>query len=221
MPGLFSGEDRDDTALEAIVQYLSALKTPVKEFPKGDVENGRKLYHTIGCVACHEPAKLEDFRPPEAPANVEIEKPLMASVPILLADRYDRNALVAFLLDPLGTRPDGRMPRTAMTEQEAADLADYLQINREPLQAKERAELKIKPPTVEEGRQAFVKMNCIACHENGEKALPDAGWKARAPLPLASVQAGNGCLSGEKKAGVPDYGFNALQKRAITLALSQ
>ncbi|HEY2572585.1 MAG TPA: cytochrome c, partial [Verrucomicrobiaceae bacterium] len=221
MPGLFGGEERDDAALEAITQFLASLKETVKKYPAGDVERGRRLYHTIGCVACHEPAKIEDYRPAEAPPDVAVEKPGLPSVPVLFADRYDRNALVKFLLDPLKARHDGRMPRTEMTEQEAADVAAYLQINREPLDAKERAMLKIKSPGVEQGKSAFVSLNCIACHEiptaKGEKL---AGAAKQVPS-LASLQPERGCLSATKKAGVPDYGLSDFQKRALKLALAK
>lgn len=220
MPGQFSGDDRDDVALEAMVQYLSSLKSELKKYPEGDVENGRKLYHTVGCVACHVPAKVEDYRPAEAPANVTIEQPSLPSVPVLFADRYDRNALVAFLLDPLGTRRDGRMPSTKLTEQEAADIAAYLQINREPMQVPERAVLKVKSPTVEDGRKAFVKMNCVACHETGDANLPTAPEVAAAK-PLANCRVDQGCLAGSKRSGVPDYGLSEFQKRALKLALAK
>ena len=216
MPGLFSGEDRDDTAMEGIVRYLGSLKDDVKKYPAGDVERGRKLYHTIGCVACHEPAKIEDYRPAEAPPDVAVEQPGLPSVPVLFADRYDRDALVAFLLDPLKTRTDGRMPSTQMTEQEAADVAAYLQINREPLDAKERKILNLAAPSIVEGRKAFVKMNCVACHVAEEAATSESRG-----LGLAALKADRGCLSEKKKAGVPDYGLNEFQKRAIKLALAE
>ncbi len=216
MPGLFSGDDRDDVALEAITEYLSSLKEPVKKYPQGDVERGRKLYHTIGCVACHEPAKIEDYRPVEAPPNVAVEQPGLPSVPVLFADRYDRDALVAFLLNPLKMRPSGRMPATQMTEQEAADVAAYLQINQEPMNAQERAVLKIKAPGVEQGRQAFITMNCVACHDAGGEQIA-----AESPKTLMSLQSDHGCLTSQKKAGVPDYGLSDFQKRAIKLALAK
>ncbi len=217
MPGLFSGENRDDAALEAITQYLCSLKEPAKKYPQGDVERGRQLYHTIGCVACHEPAKIEDYRPAEAPPDVAVEQPGLPSVPVLFADRYDRDALVAFLLDPLKVRRDGRMPSTQMTEQEAADVAAYLQINREPLNAQERSALKIKAPGMEAGRKAFASMNCVACHE---VPAPSPPADKSSNKPLASLQADQGCLSAKKKAGVPDYGLSDFQQRAIKLALA-
>ncbi len=216
MPGMFSGDDRDDVALEAITEYLSSLKELVKKYPQGDVERGRKLYHTIGCVACHEPAKIEDYRPVEAPLNVAVEQPGLPSVPVLFADRYDRDALVAFLLDPLKVRPNGRMPATQMTEQEAADVAAYLQINQEPLNAQERAVLKIKPPGMEQGKRAFVAMNCVACHDMSKEQVAVKPSKS-----FNTLQSDQGCLSAQKKAGVPDYGLSDFQKRAIKLALTK
>ena len=220
MPGMFTGENRDDVALEALTRYLGSQKVAVPTFPQGEIERGRLLYHTTGCVACHEPAKVEDYRPPEAPPDVGVERPGLPSVPIILADRYDRNALAAFLLNPLATRPDGRMPATPMSEQDAADIAAYLHLNREGLQVTERAILKIGPTTPEQGRAAFVTMRCASCHdlpvEPGAKAALPADSKG-----LDSLRPDTGCLSLEKKAGVPDYSLSAFQRRALTLALKK
>lgn len=223
MPGLFSGDDRDDVALEAITEYLSSMKEPIKKHPQGDVGRGRMLYHTVGCVACHEPATIEDYRPAEAPANVEVEQPGLPSVPLLFADRYDRDALVAFLLDPLKIRPGGRMPATQMTEQEAADVAAYLQNNPEPLIVRERAVLQIKTEGVVQGRRAFAAMNCSACHEVPH-VVPPSGGPDRTEARIADLDSLNqerGCLSAQKIAGMPDYGLSEFQKRAIKLALAR
>ncbi len=216
MPGLFSGEDRDPKIVEAITTYLASLKQAPKKFPKGDAERGRELYHTVGCVACHVPAAIEDYKPIEAPPNLDIEKPGLASVPILFADRYDLNALAAFLQDPLSVRKHGRMPSTQMTDQEAADIATYLHLNREAMDAQERKLLALPKQSVEEGRKQFVAQRCTACHETAG----DAGAKFTPAPDLASVQADHGCLSETKKAGVPDYALNAFEKHALTLALN-
>ena len=65
MPGLFAGEEGDDEKVEALTEYLSSLKKPVPAMPKGDVAHGKELYHSVGCVACHEPAT--DHRPSRGP----------------------------------------------------------------------------------------------------------------------------------------------------------
>lgn len=214
MPGLFAGEDRDPKVVEAITTYLASLKQEPKRYPKGDAARGRELYHTVGCIACHNPADVADYKPIEAPPNLDIEKPGLPSVPILFADRYDLNALAAFLQDPLKSRPHGRMPSTQMTDQEAADLATYLHLNRESMDAQERKLLAIPKQTVEDGRKQFAMQRCNACHDTGDKEATLA-----VAAPLNSLKDGAGCLSTVKKASVPDFGLSDFQKRAITLAL--
>ncbi|WP_206026037.1 cytochrome c [Roseimicrobium sp. ORNL1] len=220
MPGMFAGEDRDPKVVEALVSYLSSLKKEVKKFPKGDVERGRTLYHTVGCVACHDPAAVADYRPAEAPANLEVEEPGHPSYPILLADRYDVNALAAFLKDPLSIRKHGRMPSTELTDQEAADLSAYLHISREPLVVQERTLLAVPKQSVEEGKKQFIAQRCTACHETPSTAEAKPTEQAPGGKAMAELLAGQGCLSTkEKKAGVPDFGLSEFQVRALTLAL--
>lgn len=215
MPGMFAGEDRDPSVVEALTTYLASLKQEPKQFPPGDVSRGRSLYHTIGCVACHEPAALEDYKPAEAPPNLDTERPGNPSVPILLADRYDLGSLAAFLQNPLNIRKHGRMPSAQMTDQEAADLAAYLHLNRELMDVQERKLLALAPQTVEAGRRQFAMQRCAACHETGED---DTEVHAK---PLALLQADAGCLSSQKKAGIPDYGLSEFQLRALKLALAR
>ncbi|WP_009961201.1 c-type cytochrome [Verrucomicrobium spinosum] len=215
MPGLFAGEDRDPKVVEALTVYLSSLKKEPKKFPQGDVERGRQLYHTIGCVACHEPAALTDYKPIEAPPGLDVEKPGLPSVPLLLADKYDFHALAAFLQDPLSIRHAGRMPATELSDQESADVAAYLQLNREPSNTMERTLLALPPQTPEEGRKQFVAQGCTACHDAGKvEPLPRV-------KPLKEVRVTEGCLSTTKKAGIPDYGMSDLQRRALLLALKE
>ena len=220
MPGMFAGE-ADSKAVEAITAYLSSLKKAPKEFPKGDAEKGKELYHTVGCVACHSPAAAAEYKPIEAAPGTEVPKPTQASVPITLAESYDTNALAAFLKDPLATRKHGRMPSTQMTDEEAANLAAYLQMNRKPGaqagKAKDAPDAKV---AVEEGRKQFLAQRCIACHDVGAKDRSQLAPVIDSPAPaLAALQAGKGCLSDTKKAGVPDYGLSAAQKQALVLGL--
>lgn len=218
MPGMFAGEDRDPKGVEAIAAYLSSLKSETRKFPQGDVGRGRMLYHTVGCVACHEPAAIADYKPAEAPAGLEVEKPGLPSVPILLADKYVTNELAAFLKDPLSIRHAGRMPATELTDQEAADIAVYLQVNREPSNYAERTMLKLPKQTVEQGKAAFAKMNCAVCHDVSASESPAS---VRASKTLAKLNPDAGCISEKKKSGVPDYGLSDFQKRAIKLALAK
>ena len=101
-----------------------ANRSVADEFPvfrfRAAVERGRRLFHSIGCVACHAP---------EA-AGAE---PAIRSVPLPdLAGKTSVAALTGFLLDPRSTSPGGRMPSLYLTPAEAEDLAIYLLRDQEP-----------------------------------------------------------------------------------------
>ncbi len=214
MPGMFGGADGDAEAVEALTQYLVSLKQPLQAMPAGDAGHGKQLYHTIGCVACHEPAN--DYRPPTVPADRDVEKPGNASNPIALADAYDVNALAGFLLNPHQNRPAGRMPSMHLTEQEAADIAAYLHIGRTAEKAVERTALHIAPQTAETGRKLFVEHRCSVCHSTGEKL------ERRSAPPVSELRAGSAksCMAEKPAAGTPRFDFNPLQRRALALALA-
>jgi len=213
MPGLFAGSANDDKAVAALTSYLSSLKKgEIKKYPAGDAKHGRELYHTVGCIACHDPAKVAEYRPAEAPEGMEVAKLTFPSVPLALGERYDRDALAAFLQDPLAVRHSGRMPSTELTDQEAADIAAYLQADRASDQP---AALATTPDAIAEGRKVFAAQSCTTCHDTGEAVSP-----AKPATALVKLQSDKGCLSKTKKTGVPDFTLSELQQKAIALALT-
>ena len=214
MPGMFSGDETDPEKVEALTQYLLSLKQPVEPLPPGDAENGKKIYHTAGCVACHEPAT--DYRPPTAAKDANIDRPGNGSNPLALADAYDVNALGRFLMNPHDFRPAGRMPDMHLKPQEAADIAVYLHVGRKAEKAVEREALKIAPQTVEAGRALFSQQRCSICHQTGEE-LPKRAAKSLAELtaPLG------GCVAEKPAKGTPRFDFNPLQRRALALAVKR
>lgn len=214
MPGLFVGENGDTEKVEALTEYLASLIKPMPPMPVGDAKRGRALYHTVGCVACHEPAAESDYRPTRVPKDVELEKPGNGSVPIALADAYELGALAHFLFDPFSVRPAGRMPSMRLSQQEAADIAAYLHVGRTAEKAVERMALKLPPQSIDRGRKLFGEQRCASCHTTGEKH-PVSFAK-----PLRDLDASAGCLSERLRSGLARYDLNDLQKRAIKLALT-
>ena len=117
------------------------------------VEQGRTLFHSVGCVACHAPRQAPpgDTRVPAAP-----EAPGLDHVPA----KYDLEGLAAFLFEPLRTRPSGRMPDLALSRGEARALASYLLDGVPP-------EFLAPPPEQGEvlaGRKRFDELGCASCH---------------------------------------------------------
>ncbi len=218
MPGLFAGnEESDPDTIEAIANYLSNLTENSDQPPSpppGNPTTGKILYHTLGCVACHEPGT--DYRPASLPPEADLEAPSLASAPIALADDYSYPALAAFLRDPLATRPASRMPAQHLSVSEAADIAAYLHTGRIPAAFQERQILNLPTQPIALGQTLFARNRCQSCHDTGDKHPPPP------PLPdliKLSPASPTGCLSGQTRSGLPDYDLSPLQTRALRLAL--
>ena len=202
--------------VSALTAYLGTLGRPraQPDLPAGSVEAGRRLYHAVGCVACHAadaalalPVAAGEGRPPE-PLGV---------VPLALGARYDRAALVRFLIDPLEMRPAGRMPDSHLTPAEAVDIAAYLQRARgAPASA---AAAGAPAALVTEGRRLFTTRGCAACHGDPSPGPAVAAPPAAPDLRADVAALARGCLAEAPPANVPDFGLDAVQRDAVRAAL--
>lgn len=117
MPNLLHGlpeKERAESAA-ALVHFLASTGTvkDARPFAKS-VANGQKLYHQVGCVACH------------GPRNKQVQDSAAIAPLGDLGRKYSIVGLAAFLSDPHKIRPSGRMPGLSLTAQEAQDVAHYL-----------------------------------------------------------------------------------------------
>lgn len=200
--GALSTGQRDE-AVQSIAAYLTSLSgdlpgdNPVVE---PDAEAGRRVFHTVGCVACHSPrdeAGKEILREGVIPLD---------HVP----GKFRPGALAAFLLEPLKVRPAGRMPDLKLTRDEAALLAGFL----EGANLERRDHPPYDAGRIAAGRRAFQQFNCTACHQpESGKPQPMVMGPARGALELA-----RGCLS-EAPGAAPDFHLNTAQRQAIRRAL--
>lgn len=206
MPAMMSSLSKDERANQAksITNFLVSLSdqqyTHQNRDPK-KAEQGRELFHKVGCVACHSP---RDTQGKETLAK--------SSVPLgRIGAKYNIDGLTEFLKSPHKVRPSGRMPNMKLSHWEATDIAHYL-VSLQPL-AKKPAEFKVNATLVTQGRQAFRALNCNNCH-----------WllKNETPLilkPLSQVRLGFGCLS-TTEGHWPKFGFSAEQRKQIQDALA-
>jgi mono/diheme cytochrome c family protein len=216
MPSLFAGPDRDEEELAALYAYVVSLRQPPGEpLLLGNIDRGRELYHSIGCIACHAPDT--EYFPPALPKDATVEAPAMASQPVRIALFWTTDYLTRFLLDPVKYHPAGRMPAHGLSEIEAADLAAYLQSSPmreepDPALLAETAE----PALAVRGRELFASKGCANCHDPGDGPMP-----RRQAKPLLELRPeSQGCLQDEPLPGaVPYYYLSPLQRTAITQAL--
>lgn len=198
----------DEASAEAVLHYLGTVtpKTPFK--PKGakymNAERGSDVFHTVGCVTCHQPGK--DFQPPAGVPAAKDYTHRSVALPEL-TKKYSLASLTNFLSDPLKLRPDGRMPAIELHEGDVTDLAAFLL----DLQQSDGsgipgiAPFKADKALAEKGKTLVASMRCAACHE-----LP----KDVAAKPVALKQNDGGCLDG-KAAGVPRYDLSEAQRMAL------
>ncbi|MBE7495147.1 MAG: c-type cytochrome [Verrucomicrobiaceae bacterium] len=187
-------KDRNDAA-EALMHFLATLgKQAPSALPTAEaIERGKKLYHSVGCVACHSP-----------------EKPLPGSVPHgPLAEKYTLASLTAFLQDPLSARPGGRMPDCQLENGEAADIASYLLRD----QKTPFTPFQVDAALASRGQKLFVEHRCNACHATGAKTLTPP------IIALNKLRAEEGCLSA-KKGAWPHYPLSEGQRTALRSALA-
>jgi len=143
MPDCLAGlpaREEDATRAE-LVHFLASLGGPLvpaaETLDALTIERGRQLYHSVGCVACHEPFERaetlatplwefpEAFQPRTA-ARRPSAWPMDPRDVRGLGARTTHDALARYLVDPLAVHPAGRMPSLALGAGEASDLAAYL-----------------------------------------------------------------------------------------------
>ena len=117
MPDLMHGLS-DDVRAQKVAELVSWLASTGKLNDRsGDSSaqaRGDKLYHTIGCVACHGQRTGENSSDATSVALGN------------LTAKYTLDSLSKFLMNPHAVRPGGLMPKLANTLTEARDLSVYL-----------------------------------------------------------------------------------------------
>ena len=205
MPDLLAGESKDerDKIAEAITHFLVA-QSPRKYQRQAaggkEASEGRALFHTVGCIACHSPR--DD-------AGKEIMRDGVVDLGHVNA-KYSLSSLADFLFQPVRVRPSGRMPDMKLTTIEAKAIASYLlgKADSTPTSFKPRDEL------IALGKKHFQRFNCAACHKLGEiPAAPVA-------VDLGAANLERGCLA-KTPAKAPHFHLSDEQIKAIRAALTK
>ena len=203
-----------------VVQSKGAFSTEDSE--PIDRQQGKALFHSIGCIACHGPKDANAAAPQKPKRNDEDDededKALAAkkaikpiAVPLgHVAAKYNAKSLSEFLFQPLKVRASGRMPDMKLTPAESLAIAGYL-IGEQPQTNKALAPERA---LVEKGRKHFQELNCAACHSMpGITAAPLVGSLKTADLT-------RGCLS-KSSSRSPRFQLEDVQIKAIVAALRE
>lgn len=213
--------ERDGIA-EALTHFLIAQSKIVFESQATeaiDLEHGKALYHSIGCVACHGPKvdlpqiETRNDAAEDEDNNVVASRDAVKPTAVPLGHvgaKYSAKSLSEFLFQPLRIRASGRMPDMKLTPAESLAVAGYL-IGEQPRQA---TAIDPDQALVAKGKKYFQELNCAACH-----TLPGI---AAAPLidPVRTADLSRGCLSKTTDSS-PRFQLEDAQVQAIQAALRE
>ena len=229
MPDLLAAQPEGERGriAEALTHFLVAQsKTlfPTDFAPLGHLLEGKTLYHSVGCVACHGPRAAIDGTPLVTKKENENEpdddedqnltasktfKPIAIPLEQVPA-KYSLKSLGEFLFQPLKVRSSGRMPDLKLTPAESLAIAEYL--IGEPHQP--ATALIPQEPLVVRGKKYFQDLNCAACHAvEGITPAPRIGSLKNADL-------SRGCLS-ETAGKSPRFSLDDAALEAIRAALTE
>ncbi|MCG8651709.1 MAG: c-type cytochrome, partial [Pirellulales bacterium] len=217
MPDVMGKLDRNarQQAATAITDYLISLSEVKWQQQRPEQEaivSGEKLFHSVGCVACHAP---RDGRAVE-------EKTADDAVPLGdLGQKYSLPGLTAFLENPHAARPAGLMPNMMLTHWEAIEIASYLLQGSELRQDATANKIQDQPATpasspsqVSLGKQYFQQLGCADCHD---PAATEGGFTAP---PMAQVNPARGCLS-QNQGQWPRFHLKEAQRQAMAEAIER
>lgn len=231
MPHLLAGwaPEKQEAAAEALAHFLASLEKPdpaesAPEAGPHEIEQGERLYHTVGCVACHTPfvpagALHQAGSAGYSLEQIQIPAPQLPSVPIAdQASKTTLEPLAGFLMDPLRTRPAGRMPPMRLSDAEARSIAAYLlaqgRVLPDPRHASPEAE------KIAKGRALFRELRCNACHRLEEEEATAAPLSVLPRLEELDPGSPGGCLDPSPRKGLPDYELDPVQRTALAKALA-
>lgn len=151
------------------------------ELAGADLAKGRQLLDTKGCGSCHAftGAHLQPSAPPAMEPR-EFDRAFKLAPDLRVTrERMTPARLVAWLKDPKAVKPDSAMPKIALTDAEAKDLAAFLwSAELAPLPPRpkvERLPVLARKVTFKEVDEKVFHRTCWHCHSEPDYAIGDGG----------------------------------------------
>ncbi|MEZ4439903.1 MAG: c-type cytochrome [Polyangiaceae bacterium] len=164
-----------------VATYLAGLthgKAP-SATELGDPQRGRATFEAKECQTCHRMSGA-GLAPAGKGEGQELREAVMLAPDLShTRQRFQPEALVAWIRNPIAHKPDTKMPETPMTAEEAADIAAFLLRGRletpptaPPVELPARLE---RPVSYDEVATRVFDKTCRHCHGDPDAALGDGG----------------------------------------------
>ena len=172
----------DRTQASDIAAYLTAQAVVAMPLPvtQGSAQRGRELMDQKGCAGCHAFGGVAPFTVGDAPPEGSEPARAAALAPDLrfTRERFRRDQLLIWLLDPKALKADTRMPSFGLSVDEAADIAAYVlgaELSPEPRPRFARLPILSRHVSFEEANRQVFSRTCHHCHTDAESAGGDGG----------------------------------------------
>jgi mono/diheme cytochrome c family protein len=252
MPEMFTKDEAGDVERYAVARYLATLGGPVpagsRTAPADELRasaiRGQRLFHSVGCVACHGAEGVKD-RPAEVGSLYGLLSPTGPRFTYPLGDLAAKTTpgkLAEYLANPRAVDPGGRMPGMLLNGDEARDLARFLcsaktaaaapELPPEPAADKRAAAFaRVAPDSAQEefgrlsaadqwadlGKRLVGAKGCANCHQVtlGTPEPPPA--KAALADLAAPAKQHSGCLADEaaQRGAAPNFPLDAREREAV------
>ncbi|MHB1307744.1 MAG: DUF6797 domain-containing protein [Limisphaerales bacterium] len=208
MPGVLRGTDEEvGQQARDLAAFLGTLVTSEERdaasAPLADVdlEEGRRLFGALGCVACH-----------WLPGATRLENDTRLPLGQVRA-KWQPTALAEFLANPTKRHAWTRMPDFQLKPAEAGSLAGFLMESGDP-SSEATADAGAEPGDAVRGRVLATSLGCANCHE---LSLPRRSPSAASLDQLAARESGTGCLTEDpaRRGLAPDFGFSVKELAAL------
>ena len=165
-----------------IAAYLTASssRVPFESALPGDARRGRELIEQKGCRSCHAFSGVPAFTLGEpAPADGEVARAAALAPDLRFTrERFRRDRLLGWLLNPKAIKPDTRMPNFGLARDQAADIAAYLletPVLPDTPPAFVRLPLLSRRVSFAEANRQVFSRTCHHCHTDADGAGGDGG----------------------------------------------
>lgn len=184
----------DKKQAEAVAAYLLSQKNaaPSGKKAKGNAKQGKVLFESIGCLACHQIDSIGK------------DAPFGGGDLTQIAAKRPAGFFETWLKKPESLNRDHRMPVFTLSSKESGDLAAYL----ESLGKPSKSSFKPNEQLAKEGKKIIRAKGCAQCHRIDGVAAEASSLKLAFETP--------GCL-GEPDASKnrPGYRMNEADQKAV------
>ena len=148
---VFKLSDEHTLAISAYLWNVSEKDYKVAEkYEGGDPAQGKKLYETVGCQACHKVKGIGELFGPDLTR---------------IGNKVNPDWLVSWIQNADDYNPESTMPDMRLTHQQASDITAYLlQFDKRQPQAGVEEKLN-DPKLIALGKTLVRRRGCFACHD--------------------------------------------------------